>query len=61
MEEWLWIFGHSRDKFLPSLVLDGVSLPQTDLLRNLEVLLDFWLLVRKRVATVARKVFFHTF
>lgn len=35
-----WIFGPSRDKVLPSLVLDGATLSQIDPVHNLEVLLD---------------------
>lgn len=48
--EWLWL-GHSV--FSLSLVLNGVTLPQTDL----GVLLDSRLLLEKQVAAVARRAF----
>lgn len=38
--EWLWIWGPTSSKIMPFLVLDGVSLPQRDLVYNLEFLLD---------------------
>lgn len=28
--EWLWVFGPSRHKILPSLVLDGMTLTETE-------------------------------
>lgn len=38
--EQLWILEPSRSGNVPSLILDKVALPQTDLVQNLGVLLD---------------------
>ena len=52
--EWLWVNGCSISRPWSSLVLDGVALPQTDLGRNMGVLLDSQLLLKEQVAVMAR-------
>ncbi|KAM6466454.1 uncharacterized protein PHA67_012250 [Liasis olivaceus] len=55
--EWLWVGGSSVSRSLPSLVLDGVALPQTDPVHNLGVLLDSRLLLKEQVAVMAKRAF----
>lgn len=52
--EWLWVLGSSSSGTMPSLVLDGVVLPQTDPVHNLRVFLDSQLLLNEQIAVVAR-------
>lgn len=47
-------FGLFGDKVLPFLVLEGVALPQTDLVCSVGVLLD---LLKEQVAAMARRTF----
>lgn len=54
---WLWVRGSLALGELPSLVIHGVTLPQTDLVHNLGVLLYLQLLVKQQVAIMARKAF----
>lgn len=51
------VFGLSRDKALPSLVPDGVILPQREPLYNLELLLDSQLLLKEQMAVMAKTAF----
>lgn len=39
--EWLWVLGTSGRRDLTSLILNEVALPQTDIVSNLGVHLDF--------------------
>lgn len=54
---WLWVFDSSGDKVFPPLILDGVALPHTGPMYNLEVILDLLLLLEEKVVVVARKAF----
>lgn len=55
--EWLWVLGITGSRTMPSLVLDRIALPQTDLVHNLGVLLDFQILLEKKVVVMARRTF----
>lgn len=57
--EWLRVLGLSSSGTMPSLVLNGVALPQTDPVYNLEVLLDLQLLLEEQVAVEARRAIAH--
>lgn len=55
--DWIWVYGASGSRHLSFLVLDGMALPQTDLVHNLVFFLDSRLLLKKQVAIVARRCF----
>lgn len=41
----------------PLLIMDGMALPQIDLVHNQELLLDSWLLLKEQVKAIARRAF----
>lgn len=52
-----WVLGITGSRTMPSLVLDRIALPQTDLVHNVGVLLDLQILLEKKVAVMARRTF----
>lgn len=59
-QDWVasgvWNFWHWE---FPSLALDGVALPQTELVCNLGFFLDSWILSKEQGTTMARRAFAH--
>lgn len=50
----LWVQGSWIPGELPLLLVDGVALPQTDLMCNLEVFLDSFCLLKEQTAVMVR-------
>ncbi|XP_013931376.1 PREDICTED: ubiquitin-conjugating enzyme E2 E1 isoform X1 [Thamnophis sirtalis] len=55
--ECFWIWSLLVLEELPFLVVDGVALPQADLMHNPEFLLDSQLLLKKQVTVMTRRAF----
>lgn len=51
--ECLWIWDSLVHGELPTMVLDGVALPQTDLVHNLGVLMDSQFLLKKQISVMS--------
>lgn len=51
----LWVFGPPGSRNLPSLVLDGMVLPQTDWMSGAR--LDSQVLIKEQLAATARRAF----
>lgn len=55
--KWLWLQGTSGSRCLALVILDRISLPQTNPVQNLGVLLDLQVLLKGQVAVVVRRAF----
>lgn len=57
IENGCGFFGFPSSGNFPSLFLDGVVLPQTEMMNNLAILLDAQLLVEKQATVMSKRIF----